>query len=180
MTRESDARRLLKRQEAHTIRQNQLGVEARNLIDEAWSKISSKVAAANIAASFDLVEKLGVELIGSHGKRALAESANYMRNVFGFDTEPPTMADVAATVQDYMALIAEHRRHAETVAAIRVNRMQRAGVSPEVITGVVRDDFRHSREMFSMLKNSIKREVTSAINAIGKEGEWVMTPKGKQ
>lgn len=173
---ESAARRLVKLQQDHSDAMITLADEASAMFDAAWDAMSKDTSAANIDDSFAKLEQLGREIIGQFAPQVLIETGAYIEAAFGFKTEAPSIADQGATISDFVRLLAEHRRHAVFVATVRVKRMQREGVSAEVISDVIRTDFVHGGQLFGTPRNAIRQTIRQALNVIGKQVEFSLRP----
>lgn len=163
--------RFTDRQEAHVLKLAMLGLEAKAMVDQVWERITEEVATTQMARVFDLVVGAAGEIVGVKGQEAIDESVRYQRVQLGFEPNKVMIGDLGQTVQDFLAEIEEHGRHAQELIAIRSRRMKGRGVAIDVLTQVLKQDFQHGGEMFGVFKNAVKRSVEGAVIQMGKEAE---------
>ncbi|MGB0888985.1 MAG: hypothetical protein ACPGWS_01760 [Solirubrobacterales bacterium] len=167
--------------EAHVIKLHQIELASKADIDAAYDALRSKVTVERIAGFFDAINAAAREIMGKRGQEALDESVRYSERLMGGKVNRPSMADLGDTIEDYIDEFEEHTRHVQALVAIRSRRMVRKGVGAETITAVLLEDFERGGEMFSFLRNSLKRSIGSAVQLIGKEAEFAaLRPKGKR
>jgi len=166
--------------EAHTLKLWTIETRARNDIEEAYIRLTSKITAGRIAGFFAAIEMAGREVIGHRGQAAVDEGVRYSESLLGGKVQRATLADLADTVESYVAELGEHVRHVQALMEIRAARMAARGMDRKLIAAVFLNDFQNGGEHTKFLKNSIKRSVGSAVHQLGKEAEFAALRKKRE
>lgn len=158
--------------EAHTLKLWQIEQLAKQDIENAYIELTRNISVARIGGFFDAMNAAGRAVIGKRGKEAVAEGVRYSESLMGGKVNRPTIADLATTVESFVAELEEHTRHVQALIGIRSVRMTEKGIGVKTISSVLLEDFKHGGEHTKFLKNSIKRSVGSAVHQLGKEAEF--------
>lgn len=166
------ANRTARLAEAHALKLWQIEQMAKDDIEAAYVALTSKISVARLAGFFTAMNEAGRVVIGKRGNEAIAEGSRYTKILMGGEVQTPTISDLASTVESYVAELEEHMRHVQALIGIRSARMSEKGIGAKTISSVLLEDFKHGGEHTKFLKNSIKRSVASAVNALGSESEF--------